>query len=566
MRSLNGLGAGLPPLWAAGRKAAVVWALALALAQVAGAALIALGVRHGFIALADRDPLPVLVLLLVAAGGLVLALARWAERQVAERLGQRYANELRLLLVQTQARHPIPAGSSGLNPGVLHERLIGDMSAVRLWIGQGLLRLLATLISLAGLGVFLAFWMSKSLALGVLGTVLMGLWLMHLLSGSLQPAHARLRRARSRLNLFVSERLAHLRALRLAGRLGQESEHMRQHFERVEEAAVRRRSQQARVQAVADGVRALAILWVLAAAFMLQLPAADAAACLAVVGLLVQRLRELAGVWDRHAAWVTAKPRLLAGLGGAVDAAGASGARGRNGAGTVPGREAALIELREVSAGPLQSWSQALYRGDKVCLRGASGSGKTTLLRLLAGSIQPQKGRIQRHPDPAWRGRQWIAHIEAQGPVLSGSLRRALTLGSRPRPSDARILEVVQQLGLQNTLERMGGLDGRVLWAGRNLSDYERRRLLLARAMLATMPVVLVDDLGLGPDPELGQAMQRWLQSSTATVVWVGFDGVDAGQQARGWDLGPAPRGDTAVVEGQAAETGAEAALSDKPG
>ena len=199
MRSLNGLGAGLPPLWAAGRKVAVVWVLALALAQVAGAALIAVGVRHGFIALADRDPLPVLVLLLVAAGGLVLALARWGERQVAERLGQRYANELRLLLVQTQARHPIPAGSSGLNPGVLHERLIGDMSAVRLWVGQGFLRLLATLISLAGLGVFLALWMSKSLALGVLGAVLMGLWLMHLLSGSLQPAHARLRRVRSQI-------------------------------------------------------------------------------------------------------------------------------------------------------------------------------------------------------------------------------------------------------------------------------------------------------------------------------------------------------------------------------
>jgi len=567
MRSLNGLGAGLPPLWAAGRKAAVVWVLALALAQVAGAALIAVGVRHGFIALADRDPLPVLVLLLVAAGGLVLALARWGERQVAERLGQRYANELRLLLVQTQARQPIPAGSSGLNPGVLHERLIGDMSAVRLWIGQGFLRLLATLISLAGLGVFLALWMSKSLALGVLGTVLIGLWLMHLLSGSLQPAHVRLRRARSRLNLFVSERLAHLRALRLAGRLGQESELMRQHFERVEEAAVRRRSQQARVQAVADGVRALAIIWVLAAAFMLQLPAADAAACLAVVGLLVQRLRELAGVWDRHAAWVTAKPRLLAGLGGgAGGAVGAVGARGRKSAGSGAEPEGALIELRKVGAGPLQAWSQALYRGDKVCLRGASGSGKTTLLRLLAGSIQPQSGRIQRRPDPAWRGRQWIAHIEAQGPVLSGSLRRALTLGSRPRPSDARILEVVQQLGLHNTLERMGGLDGRVLWSGRNLSDYERRRLLLARAMLATMPVVLIDDLGLGSDPGLAQAMQRWLLSSAATVVWVGFDGVDAGQQARGWDLGPAPRGDTAVVEGQAAETGAEAALSDKPG
>ena len=88
----------LPPLWCSGRKAAVLKVLVLALAQAACAALVALGVRLAFVELGARQPLPWEALLWVAVGGVGLALARWHERQQSERLGQRYANELRLAL------------------------------------------------------------------------------------------------------------------------------------------------------------------------------------------------------------------------------------------------------------------------------------------------------------------------------------------------------------------------------------------------------------------------------------------------------------------------------------
>ncbi|BAO82070.1 ABC-type multidrug transport system, ATPase and permease components [Serpentinimonas raichei] len=543
----------LPPLWCSGRKAAVLKVLVLALAQAACAALVALGVRLAFVELGARQPLPWEALLWVAVGGVGLALARWHERQQSERLGQRYANELRLALFKAMARSR-PLWGGGLNPGVLHQRLVGDMGAVRQWIGQGLLRLLATGISLSALLVFLALWMPPVLALGVAVAIGVGMAAQFYLAAGLQPVHGRLRRARSRLNLFVSERLAHAQSLRLAGRLQQECDDMESRFERVEVAAVARQGQHGLMRAAADLVRAAAIVWVLAAAFLLGLAAADAAATLAAVGLMVQGLRDLAGVGDRRAAWLAAKPRLLQGLAGGngplpVNTGSARAPTER--AESDAWAEAALIKLVDVRAGPLHhSGAFQLHAGDRVWLAGPAGSGKSTLLRLLAGLVRPEAGQVRRRAPSGSKGLQWVALIDPEAPLLSGSLRRALTLNCRPRPSDARVLEVAHAVGLQDTLRRLGGLEGRLLWAGRNLSDYERRRVLLARALLSTMPVVLLDDLGLDRDPLLIRAVRHWLQTSPAAVVWVGFEALGReGLPTQRWLLNP---GQTAAVLGPA--------------
>jgi ABC-type transport system involved in cytochrome bd biosynthesis fused ATPase/permease subunit len=170
-----------------------------------------------------------------------------------------------------------------------------------------------------------------------------------------------------------------------------------------------------------------------------------------------------------------------------------------------------------------------LQHGTKAYVEGPSGAGKSSLLRLLGNLAMPAAGKVHHAPplrtDHAQPRRQsQICCVNTQSPVLSGSLRRALTLGTRTRPDDERIEAVASGFGLQVVLDRLGGLDGRVAESGNNLSRSERCRVLLARAALSDADLVLVDDLDELVDELSAKALQAWLLGTSATVVYVSKD------------------------------------------
>eukprot|EP01041_Mallomonas_annulata_P030147 gene30147-52244_t len=135
---------------------------------------------------------------------------------------------------------------------------------------------------------------------------------MFALSRGLPQVHRQLRRSRARLAALVNERLPHAQMLRVAGRLSREARILDQRAERVMRSARHRQDRTARLRAVAEVVRGLGVAWVLGASFFTQTPAADAAATLAAIGLIMPALRDVAGAWDQHAAWVCARDRLYA--------------------------------------------------------------------------------------------------------------------------------------------------------------------------------------------------------------------------------------------------------------
>ena len=68
-------------------------------------------------------------------------------------------------------------------------------------------------------------------------------------------------------------------------------------------------------------------------------------------------------------------------------------------------------------------------------------------------------------------------------------------------------------------MKRLGGLDGRVAEGGRNLSSGERAACLLARAMLARAPVILLDGVAELLDDTMTTALMEWLARSEATII-----------------------------------------------
>jgi ABC-type transport system involved in cytochrome bd biosynthesis fused ATPase/permease subunit len=131
-----------------------------------------------------------------------------------------------------------------------------------------------------------------------------------------------------------------------------------------------------------------------------------------------------------------------------------------------------------------ESVSLRLGRGDRVIVTGPSGIGKTTLLHTLVGWLPPRQGTSE-------IGSLRVGYVSVETALLSGSLRDNVALGADV--SDEVVTSRLHALGL--TGARFSDLTTELLSDGRGLSTGERVRLLLARALLADVSLLVLDDI-----------------------------------------------------------------------
>lgn len=145
-----------------------------------------------------------------------------------------------------------------------------------------------------------------------------------------------------------------------------------------------------------------------------------------------------------------------------------------------------------------------------LVLVGPSGSGKTTLLRILAGLVQPDRGKVELDgvdvagKPPHERGIGFVFQGLALWPHLS--VRGNLALGlDRAVPSaderKRRIAAVASELGIERFLRDKPG----------HLSGGERQRVALARALVRQPRLLLLDE----PFSDLDARLRR----TTARLV-----------------------------------------------
>jgi ATP-binding cassette subfamily B protein len=157
--------------------------------------------------------------------------------------------------------------------------------------------------------------------------------------------------------------------------------------------------------------------------------------------------------------------------------------------------------------------SLRIGEGDRILIEGPSGGGKSTLAALLAGLRRPESGLmtlrgidLQTLGEAAWRRLVACAPQFHENHVFSATFAFNLLMGRRwpARPEDLEEAEAVcREIGLGQLLDRMpAGLQQMIGETGWQLSYGERTRLFLARALLQSADLVILDESFGALDPE----------------------------------------------------------------
>lgn len=153
--------------------------------------------------------------------------------------------------------------------------------------------------------------------------------------------------------------------------------------------------------------------------------------------------------------------------------------------------------------------SFTVAEGSLTVLSGPSGCGKTTLLRLLAGLLTPESGQIARADA--------LSYVPQEPHLYNATLFENITLFQQDC-SEQAVRQALKALCLSKWTEALPqGLMTPLGEGGQSLSQGQRKRLGLARALVQDRPLILLDEPTAALDERTAATIREVLLSLKAS-------------------------------------------------
>ena len=186
------------------------------------------------------------------------------------------------------------------------------------------------------------------------------------------------------------------------------------------------------------------------------------------------------------------------------------------------------LTYKNAGAESLTDINFTAYKGQTIGVIGGTGSGKSSLVNLIPRFYDATRGRVlvcgkDVREYSLEELRRKVGVVLQKAVLFKGTIRENLLWGKE----DATDEEIYRALDISQAREfidtREGGLDAPIAQGGKNLSGGQKQRLTIARALVRSPEILILDDsasaLDFATDARLRKAVREMKDSPTVFLV-----------------------------------------------